>query len=741
MKRKICAMILAGVLAAGLAACGGAGASSSGTVSSSAESRHSDDSPADSKADSSKTDVSTDSSAPDPEKAAVRGSSLSAFTEVTSVEEKEEIEKALNLANMKNTEWTFDKNNYAWILAPVTAVRYPEIEDEQGVSVCVPAAYVQGIDTDGDGKADVRADNYQKAVVGKLVINPWGQVTPRAGLIYTADTAPTIFTTGAEGYGELKNPMATAKYASNGYISVACGNRGKQSTAQDADGNVYFSGNSPACLVDQKNAIRFVKYNMLLGNLPGSVNHFVTTGGSGGGAFAVMAAASSNNREFYDYEIESGAVGVYRRKDGGYSTSVSIEGVNHDLSDGVWGTIAYSPVASLAEADLAQAFEYWLDADFTFESDFQEALAGNLAEAYADYVNRQRFKVSEELLGKDLDGDGLLESVVPLSIDFDEVAYAKTRGYGGSYLDLYLAEFVENLQWTLDNLSYAQDWTWFDAKGARIPDWTARNMSLQDKARAFLEGRYARGTSEKAKNGDGQPGAAKEKNTGTSADYADFAEMLKAYEADISAVKAGDRYGKNIVNLYDPMNYIGIQSTENPTWARIVMGAEEGDMPLFASLNLQLKWLSAGTDAALEWQWDGGHVPDEILGESLPLYVDKMYGKHTGVKSAEGGNVPLEVTKPAPQPAGNGTAGAPTGRNISSWVNHENLSKVSFTLADAAAYRSAGAFKEVPGFDTIDVGRECSVFGDSGKDARHWNERLLEVFQDNELSLSGLFGK
>ena len=88
MKRKICAMILAGVLAAGLAACGGAGASSSGTVSSSTESRHSDDSPADSKADSSKTDVSTDSSAPDPEKAAVRGSSLSAFTEVTSVEEK-----------------------------------------------------------------------------------------------------------------------------------------------------------------------------------------------------------------------------------------------------------------------------------------------------------------------------------------------------------------------------------------------------------------------------------------------------------------------------------------------------------------------------------------------------------------------------------------------------------------------------------------------------------------------------
>ena len=31
---------------------------------------------------------------------------------------------------------------------------YPELPDQQGVSVCVPGAYVTGIDTDGDGKAD-----------------------------------------------------------------------------------------------------------------------------------------------------------------------------------------------------------------------------------------------------------------------------------------------------------------------------------------------------------------------------------------------------------------------------------------------------------------------------------------------------------------------------------------------------------------------------------------------------------
>ena len=67
------------------------------------------------------------------------------------------------------------------------------------------------------------------------------------------------------------------------------------------------------------------------------------------------------------------------------------------------------------------------------------------------------------------------------------------------------------------------------------------------------------------------------------------------------------------------------------------MGASEGDMSLFASMNMQIAWLNSGTDAELEWQWDGGHVPSEIFGESLALYVDEMYGKY-----AEGA---AEVTK------------------------------------------------------------------------------------------------
>ena len=275
---------------------------------------------------------------------------------------KEEIEEALDLSNM-NAEWTYSEESDAWTLTPVTAVTDPEIEDEQGVSVCVPGAYVKGIDTDGDGEADVTGETAGSSVTGSLVIDHDAEVTSTNGQTYTADTAPVIVNTGAAGYSEQQNQTAQATYAAEGYINVACGNRGKQSTVTDDSGETVYTGDAPSCLVDQKNAVRFVKYNILLGNLPGSVDYFVSTGGSGGGAHAVMLAATSDNSDYYAYEAEAGAVGVYKDGDS-YVTTVTIDGEEVELSDGMWGCMAYSAITSLQEADMAMAFEYYLDSDY-----------------------------------------------------------------------------------------------------------------------------------------------------------------------------------------------------------------------------------------------------------------------------------------------------------------------------------------------------------------------------------------
>ena len=679
------------------------------------------------------------------------------------LEARAAIEAALNLKNNPQQEWTYDAGSDSWVLSPVSAVTQPELPQQQGVSVCVPGGYVTGIDTDGDGNADITAQEADAPVQGSLVIDRQAELTSTNGQVYSADTAPVILTTGAAGYGSATNAPASTSYAADGYISVACGNRGKQDSVTDEAGNLlYYTGDAPSCLCDQKAAARYVKYNILLGNLPGSADHFVSTGGSGGAAHAAMFAATSNNPDFYDYQIAAGAVGVYQNGDGSYSTDVTIDGQSVSLSDGAWGCVAYSAITPLYEGDMAQAFEYYMDTTYSFNTPFQAQLAEYLSSAYMDYINAQGLTVEESAIGLDLNGDGTLQDTFALTIQYDPEAHPETNGYYGTYLELYLAKFTENLQWYLDSLDYAQDWTWFDSQGKALSDSDVAAMTSADRAQAFLEGRYAKAASTMGGPGgmppeggmgappdqmnglfgdnirDGGPGAGTTASSGggtDSANYSSFEEMAAAYAADIGEIEAGDEYGKNIVSLYNPLNYIGASGTENPVWSRVVMGAVEGDMPMMASLNLQLAWLKAGTDAQVEWQWDGGHVPSEILGNSLSLYVDQMYGKHAGGR---------EIEKPAPQTqTANGTATEMSGTDISGWVKADDLSHVSFTLSDVLAYRNAGASKAVPGFDVLDYGQEDYVFGNKTADARHWNRVLLDIFQDEACgkALAALFNR
>jgi len=733
--------------------------------------------------------------------------------------DKAAIEAALNLANNPDQEWTYNSGADAWVLSVVTAVTKPVIENEEGVSVCVPGAYVKGIDTDGDGNADVTGETATEAVKGSLVIDYEAQITSTNGQTYTAATAPVILNTGAAGYGNSSSTTAATTYAAEGYVNVSCGNRGKQDSYTDADGNTVYTGDAPSCLVDQKAATRFVKYNILLGNLPGSVDYWVSTGGSGGGAHAVMFAATGNNPDFYDYQIEVGAVGVYRNADGSYCTTVTVDGEEVELSDGAWGCVAYSAITPLYEADMAMAMEYVLNTSFNFNTDFQAALAGILSREYMEYINAQDLTVQESAVGFDLDGDGAQSSTVALTIEYDEEKYADTNGYGGSYLELYLAELTENLQWYLDNLEYAEGWTWFDEEGNALTDAEVAAMTAADKAQAFIEGRYAKastggmggrggmgpsGMNGRADFGDrggfpggngekpdfadggfgggmpfgdgnmddevqadqaempgdgemnatergfdnadiaensagdeldvGTPDAGTTQAAGSSANsnnYASFEAMLAAYEADVAEIEAGDAYGNNLVELYNPLNYIGAEDTADPTWLRIVCGAVEGDIAMFNSLNTQLAALNAGIDATIEWQWDGGHVPSEVLGNSLALWVDTMYGEHVSG---------VATTKAAAEAqTANGTAESATGKDLSGWVSLDDEGKVSFTLADGMAYRTSGASKAVPGFDVIDYGQEDYVFGDSDTDARHWSEWVLKALRDNRETLEPLF--
>lgn len=435
--------------------------------------------------------------------------------------------------------------------------------------------------------------------------------------------------------------------------------------------------------------------------------------------------------------------------------------------------MAYSAITSLAEADMTLAFEYYLDADYSFNTDYQKQLAEYLAAEYMEYINAQSLSVEESRVGFDLNGDGDMADTVALTIEYDLEGHADTNGYYGTYLDLYLAEFQQSLQAYIDRLSYAEDWTWFHSDGTVLSDSEVAAMTNADRAEAFIHGWYVKGSAGGMGSGfpggnaggppsgerpDGAgPGGNKAggptdrsgdntEEVGTpdqgttqsatsktdSANYATFAEMLAAYQADIAEIQAGDVYGNNIVDLYNPLNYIGAEGTDGPAWARILMGASEGDISMLNSLNLQIAWLNAGTDAEIEWQWNGGHVPSEIFGDSLALYVDTMYGEY--VDGA------VKITKaPAAGQTANGSGTEPTGTDLSDWVNFDSDSGIGMTLAGAAAYRTSGAAKAMPGFDVMDYGQEDYVFGSATADARHWDKYVLKVFEEHAEELSSLF--
>ena len=527
-----------------------------------------------------------------------------------------------------------------------------------------------------------------------------------------------------------------------------------------------------------------------------------------------MLAATSNNSDFYDYEISQGAVGIYKNSDGGFSTTVTVNGSEVELSDGLWGCMAYSAITSLAEADMTLAFEYYLNPDYSFNTDFQKQLVKYLAAEYMEYINAQNLTVEEANVGFDLNGDGDTSDNVELTIEYDENGHTDTNGYYGTCLDLYLAEFEQSLQDYIDRLSYAEDWTWFNSDGTALSDSEVAAMTDADRAEAFINGWYVKGSTGSSSDGmEGGPGknggpggdsaggppdmssggpngdsaggppdmgsggpngdsaggppdmssggpggdsaggppdmkSGSSDEVGTpdsgttqsatgktdSANYTSFAEMLAAYQADIDEVLAGDEYGNNIVDLYNPLNYIGAEGTDNPTWTRILMGASEGDISMMNSLNLQIAWLNAGTDAEIEWQWNGGHVPSEIFGDSLALYVDTMYGEYV-----EGA---VKITKAAASgQTSNGDGTEPAGIDLSDWVSYDSTSGVGMTLAGVAAYRTSGAAKAMPGFDVMDYGQEDYVFGSSSADARHWDTYVLKVLQEHEDTLEALFNK
>jgi hypothetical protein len=139
-------------------------------------------------------------------------------------------------------------------------------------------------------------------------------------------------------YDSATNQRAAALKA--GYVVVDIGTRSRN-VLVDADGN--FNGHAPACVVDSKAAIRYLRLNDNI--MAGSAERIFITGTSGGGALTSAVAASGNSSDYYPYLKAIGAAGI---DENGGST----------LRDDVFAAIAYCPITDLGNADAAYEWQY-----------------------------------------------------------------------------------------------------------------------------------------------------------------------------------------------------------------------------------------------------------------------------------------------------------------------------------------------------------------------------------------------
>ena len=192
----------------------------------------------------------------------------------------------------------------------------------QQMDIYVPEAYMDGLDNgDGTHTCMVKAD---------------GTFVREDGVSYTAQTAPIIYQNTIDGYRQGDSFVLTsdrkgsgvgqyASYLESGYVLVSIGTRGLNSTVD---------GTAPACVIDLKAGVRFLKANA--GRIPGDTEKIIATGASAGGAATAILGASGNSSLYDPYLEEIGAAAA---------------------ADDIYCAMSFCPISDL---DVADASQEWL---------------------------------------------------------------------------------------------------------------------------------------------------------------------------------------------------------------------------------------------------------------------------------------------------------------------------------------------------------------------------------------------
>ncbi|MDS0525553.1 alpha/beta hydrolase [Clostridium sp. SHJSY1] len=407
---------------------------------------------------------------------------------------------------------------------------------------------------------------------------------------FNAQNAPIFFPNSVGGYmpgapgSPGADPMsgdgsvnAAAIALSKGYVVAEPGARGR--TTQNESGT--YTGKAPACIVDLKAAVRYLRYNDKI--MPGDAEKIISNGTSAGGALSALLGATGNNKDYEPYLKEIGAA---------------------DEHDDIFAVSSYCPITNLDNADMAyewlfngvndyKRLELTKDTDYKMKRTYVE---GTMTEDQIELSNKLAAEFSEYIKGlklKDVNGDKL---------GLDENG-------NGSFKDYVKSFVIDSAQKALESGKDLLSFTWVTIENGKVKDIDfdeyVKYVGRMKVAPAF----------------DGID-LSNDINSlfGTStANLQHFTKFGMKNNTTSGATMADPK----IVKMMNPMNYIGkggVTTTKN--W-RIRAGSKDADTSLAISVILATRLENRGCNVDYAVPWEQGHGGDYDL-DQLFTWMDKV---------------------------------------------------------------------------------------------------------------------
>ena len=395
---------------------------------------------------------------------------------------------------------------------------------------------------------------------------------------FTLETAPIFMPNGVGGYmpGLPEVPgvhrwhgtMNAAFYAlTKGYVVAAPAIRGRG--PKDEQGK--FTGVAPACIVDYKAAVRYLRYNCK--TVPGDVQKIISNGTSAGGALSSLLGATGNSPDYETYLKEIGAA---------------------EERDDIFAASCYCPITNLEHADMAYEWMFHAVNDFhTMKFCLEEGepkltpvdgvmteeqvnLSDLLKPLFPDYLNGLKLKGQNgEALGLDISGEG-------------------------SFKDYVKSFVINSAQTALENGADLKELTWLTLKDGKVIDLDFSQyvkFATRMKATPAFDSIYMN-TPENELFGTSET------------QYQHFTEFSRLHSASDGVLAA-----QEVVKLMNPMNYIGNKNNTVAKHFRIRHGAVDRDTSLAIPVVLATKLMNEGISVDFSLPWGTRHDGDYDLVE------------------------------------------------------------------------------------------------------------------------------